>query len=266
MELNNTDGPTFSLGVVITAVLVILLMVGDRVLQEFGVSLGAVYIAVELFSGLTGVVVHSLLTGGVKWTLFFAITTMSIPYLNEIIGHKTGFPSGRYQYRGDVGAMLPGGVPLAVIFMWWMLLYASLIATHAVLIVFSLPGNPLLIAVLTAIFAAGWDLLADPVAVDSKLWEWEKKGKWMGIPLSNYASWMLTGTVTIFVMQMVSGSMDGLENHSAWIVYLPLPGYAGLHLYFAGACAKRKLAPEATWVGIIQALFLIVLYILVINR
>ncbi|MBZ0266141.1 carotenoid biosynthesis protein [bacterium] len=254
-----------SILMVVTGSVVILLMIGDRLTQEFGIKVGRWYAPLQLFSGLAGVIIHSLLTGGLRWTLTFGILSMFIPYLIEIVGHRSGFPFGRYRYLPDAGPTLPGGVPVGVVIMWWMILYASTIVALACIEVFSMTSTIWLIAALTSLFAMGWDLVADPVAVDGKFWEWKKQGVWLGIPLSNYFGWLLTGIITMVIALPLAGEMEGMELRLKWIVFLPLLGYAGLHLHYAGAAAKRKLSPLASWTSIIQAVGLIILYVVVLR-
>jgi lycopene beta-cyclase len=46
-----------------------------------------------------------------------------------------------------------------------------------------------------------WDLFLDPQMVNWGFWEWELDGAYFGIPLSNYAGWLLTGAVVTLMVR-----------------------------------------------------------------
>lgn len=250
--------------VLVVGGLVVLLMAGDRLAQVFNRSLGPAYDASQLLAALTGVILHSLLAGGGSWTLRFTAICLLLPYSIELIGQRSSFPFGRYRYTEASGPKLPGGVPLGVLLMWWMLLYASLLSSLALVRILGIfPASLLTVASFTALFATAWDLAGDPVAVDGKLWTWEKRGRWLGIPWTNYAGWFVTGLLTAALGLKTAGGMSGLGHRPDWLFFLPILGFAALHLHFAGA-AKRRGLPPAAVVALTLALVHIVLYSLIL--
>ena len=54
--------------------------------------------------------------------LFAALLIAILAYGVEALGVATGFPFGSYHYTGVLFPVLPGGVPLPVIFAWLMIL------------------------------------------------------------------------------------------------------------------------------------------------
>src|ERR1700680_3635196 len=57
---------------------------------------------------------------GLLSALFIALFSYGI----EALGVRTGFPFGSYRYTDVLAPILPGGVPLAVIFVWLMIMIA----------------------------------------------------------------------------------------------------------------------------------------------
>ena len=43
-----------------------------------------------------------------------------------------------------------------------------------------------------AVALTAWDLFLDPQMTAERYWRWERPGSYRGIPLSNYAGWLVT--------------------------------------------------------------------------
>lgn len=249
--------------VILTSSLVLLSILLDRIVQLFGYSLGFTFDVIELLSAMLGVVVHSLYAFGTIWTLAFIGVTIGLSWVIEGVGLRTGFPFGRYRYTEVAGVRLPGGVPVAVVIMWWMILYASLfpaILLHHLLIGVSI--SPWTLSLFVAMFATLWDASGDPVAVDGKMWIWENEGRWMGIPLSNYFGWFATAfLVSLTVLFLVNAPLQTSDR--PWqLLFLPLIGYAALQFHFGGAAIHRRL-PLAAIIALLMAAVYIVLYLFI---
>lgn len=104
----------------------------------------------------------------------------------------TGFPYGRFVYGDKIGARLFGIVPWTVPFAWTPLVCMAIALGRRV------TGQvaPLILwggAVLVAI-----DFVLDPGAVAQGFWRYEgasAPGAMYGVPLQNFAGWMLTGSL-----------------------------------------------------------------------
>ena len=111
----------------------------------------------------------------------------------ELVGSTTGWPFGAYDYTG---ALVPAvaGVPLVVPLAWFaMAVPAREVAARLV--------RPAWARVaLGALALTAWDLMLDPQMVTEGYWVWEADGAWRGIPLSNYAGWLVSSAVVMVVL------------------------------------------------------------------
>ena len=107
----------------------------------------------------------------------------------ERIGTTTGLPFGRYQYTGRLRPAV-AGVPVIVPLAWWSMALPAREAAHAALGPRStLAGR----VVLGALALTAWDLFLDPQMTAEGYWRWRRGGAYRGVPLSNFAGWLLTG-------------------------------------------------------------------------
>ncbi len=109
----------------------------------------------------------------------------AIGYGSEVLGVHTGFPFGGYEYT-EAFAPLLFGVPLVLTCAWIILIaYVREMLRPWLL-------NRWWEAAATAVWMTSVDLLLDPVAAGPlNLWQWDKPGAYYGIPLSNFAGWLL---------------------------------------------------------------------------
>jgi len=118
-------------------------------------------------------------------------------YAIEIVGVTTGWPYGFFEYGVSLGPML-GGVPVAL-----PVFFLPLVA-NAYLLCLLLLGPladravPRLLSVIALVLAM--DVVLDPGAVALGFWRYEGGGLFYGVPLSNYAGWMLSATVAVVVL------------------------------------------------------------------
>jgi putative membrane protein len=112
----------------------------------------------------------------------------------EIAGANTGLPFGTYQYTDALRPRLLGA-PL-VIGAAWMVLVAQAWSIFAPL------GLPRPLAVLlAALWTTAVDLVIDPLAANQLgYWRWEHGGLYYGIPVSNFAGWLLTSLVALALL------------------------------------------------------------------
>jgi putative membrane protein len=121
-------------------------------------------------------------------------------YLVEFVGLATGVPYGEFTYGVALGPMLPGGVPLGLpAFFLPLVLNAYLLVALALGTRWSLARVrlPATVAVVLAI-----DLVLDPAAVALGLWSFPAGGAYYGVPLSNFAGWLLSATVAVGLVDL----------------------------------------------------------------
>jgi lycopene beta-cyclase len=139
-----------------------------------------------------------------QWGLGRALRTLALvgllAWFAEFIGSKTGFPFGAYNYTLLLQPQL-WGVPVLIPIAWFMLLPSAWVMAQ--LILGEVPRNRyvrVLYAFVSAAALTAWDLFLDPQMVARGFWVWEETGAYFGIPLSNYAGWLLTAFVVTLVV------------------------------------------------------------------
>jgi putative membrane protein len=112
----------------------------------------------------------------------------------ELVGIATGLPYGEFSYGASLGPMLFDAVPAA------LALFFLPLVVDGYLLALRLLGDratsrwvrvPLAVGCVVAI-----DLVLDPAAVALGLWSYAGTGLY-GVPLSNYAGWVLSATVAV---------------------------------------------------------------------
>ncbi len=120
-------------------------------------------------------------------------------YAIEIVGVRTDWPYGAFEYTIQLGPMLFGEVPLALPLFFIPLVLNAYLLT--LLVLGDWAENP--IARLTTAIAAvvGIDLVLDPAAVAIGFWAFES-GIYYGVPVSNYVGWLISGTVAVVLVDL----------------------------------------------------------------
>lgn len=141
----------------------------------------------------------------------------------EAVAWRTGLPFGRYRYTGVLRPHV-AGVPAIVPLAWLgMGLPARAVAARL-----APPGRARV--ALGAAALTAWDVALDPQMVGEGFWRWAADGRWRGIPLSNYAGWLLTSAALVAGVERV----------------LPDPGGAG-------DATTAGLLALYTWMGGLEA-------------
>lgn len=157
-------------------------------------------LAVALFAAAA--VAHANARHGRALAARVLVAAAGIGLLAEAVGTRTGFPFGAYRYTPD-GRLGPEllGVPLAVPLAWTMLAYPCLLAARA------LGRTRTARSAIGAVGLTGWDLFLDPQMVAAGHWTWLHPEPALpgvpGIPLTNYAGWLLVAAVLIAVLDRI---------------------------------------------------------------
>jgi putative membrane protein len=113
-------------------------------------------------------------------------------WLVEYVGSTTGFPFGAYHYSDRLQPQI-GGVPAIVPLAWLMML------PPAWSVAYRITGGrgKTAFVVLSALAFTAWDLFLDPQMVGWGLWGWESPDAvhYFGIPLANFAGWLLASAL-----------------------------------------------------------------------
>lgn len=145
---------------------------------------GPMYIVTGFAAALAGWIAAA----GVRRGLLSAAAVVLISLGMELLGVATGFPFGGYAYGDTLGPKVLGLVPIVIPLSWFMMLYAS--AAVAARFRLGLLG----LSVVAALGLLAWDVLMDPaMSAAFPFWSWHTTGVYYGMPLVNWAGWMLTG-------------------------------------------------------------------------
>jgi putative membrane protein len=153
-------------------------------------------------------VVYWLFCSSVGWRKGLGTIAVLSVYAQciESLSLVTGFPYGFFSYGSVLGPKFLGLAPYTVSLGWVPLVIAFF------MLVRTKTNHPLQLVALTTVLLTAFDLVLDPAAVVMGFWSWPQGGWWYGIPLSNYAGWMLSGVVGSLVL---SGTMKE-EKQSSW--------------------------------------------------
>lgn len=127
----------------------------------------------------------------------------------EMLGVHTGFPFGAYRYTGSLGPRL-AGVPVVIALAWPMLAWPAALAARRLVTTF--PARVLL----GGWALAAWDLFLDPQLVAAGQWRWLDPDPHLpgvtGVPLGNYAGWLVIALLMSAVLQCVVGRRSGSDG------------------------------------------------------
>ncbi|MBX6385017.1 MAG: carotenoid biosynthesis protein [Microbispora sp.] len=130
-------------------------------------------------------------------------------YAAEWIGTRTGLPFGDYRYT-DALWPRPGGVPLVVALAWG----GMGLAAHAVARRAAPRGRAA--AILTGAFAlTAWDLFLDPQMLRLGLWVWAEPGPYRGVPLGNFAGWLVVSALVMALLDRLVTTPGGAGRAGA---------------------------------------------------
>jgi putative membrane protein len=134
--------------------------------------------------------------------------------LIETSAINTGFPYGDFIYHDLLGSKLFDATPWTVAFAYPpILLLAYWMASRHIT-----ARQKISIAVLTALIATLIDAVLDPAAVRLGFWEWYNPGRYYGVPLVNFAGWLLTsfvgGLLLAWLLPLKSEASDSTRGLS----------------------------------------------------
>lgn len=211
--------------------------------------------------GIAGAFLHAAFVYGWKDALVFLAICLVVTFTLENIGAATGLPFGRYHF--EVGAKLPhvGAIPIVVGPLWFGMGYFSWVVAGTLLggaarrldkgvDVIALP-------IVAAFIMTQWDLVMDPPeATIFKAWIWHQGGADFGVPLSNYAGWLLTSWLfyqafAVYLRYRRAASRrrirQGRAFHLAAILFYLSTGLAHLTPWIMGERGEVTDAAGEVW-------------------
>ena len=155
-----------------------------------GASAGA-YVSTFLIALPSAVALFSYL--GRRQAALSLLALSAFGYTIETVGVVTGFPYGSFYYGDALGHKLAGLVPYLL-----PISYAPLVV-GAVAASWGSARRPLH-ALAAALLLVLMDGVLDPGAVSLGFWIWPEGGPYYGVPPSNYAGWLFSGTLAAYLL------------------------------------------------------------------
>ena len=174
----------------------------------------------------------------VRATIVFGVAVVALAWFAEFVGHNTGFPFGRYTYSNAFRPQV-GDVPVQIPLAWLMMLAPAWAAGTAICSKIQGAGASLTWKTRTvSSFTAGlaftaWDLFLDPQMVAWEIWHWDSPGSYFGVPIINFAGWILVAFVVLFGLSHLIDS-KALPIEALLVVYTAVwfLNSVGMGLYF----------------------------------
>ncbi|ELY40241.1 bisanhydrobacterioruberin hydratase [Natronorubrum tibetense] len=144
------------------------------------------------------------------WALGCLGLLTAYTYAIEIVGVRTDWPYGAFEYTIQLGPMLLGEVPLALPLFFIPLVLNAYLLTLLVLEDWS--ANPFVRVPAAIAAVVAIDLVLDPAAVAIGFWAFVPPGVYYGVPVSNYVGWLLSGTVAVLLVDLAFDRASLLER------------------------------------------------------
>jgi putative membrane protein len=120
----------------------------------------------------------------------------------ELVGTNTGVPFGAYSYGDWLGPKIAGDVPYFIPPSWYALSVVSLDLARRMGL--ARPGRVLAAAALMVL----WDVALDPAMNHAfPMWSYRTSGVYFGMPLVNWAGWLLPATVIALGYETLLGGL-----------------------------------------------------------
>src|SRR5882724_12754739 len=189
--------------------------------------LGTITLRPYVFAFFAVYVVAGVADLGWRRTLAFSASVWPVALVAELSSTRTGVPFGLYQYTGLTRGreLFIADVPFIDSLSFVFLAYAALCLVRAA---FSGRAAPRwVLAIATGVLMMALDVVIDPLAVRGDRWflgplfAYATPGPYFGVPLSNFAGWVIVGAVGAGVYLRVIPDDSGRR------------GWPGVALYYA---------------------------------
>jgi bisanhydrobacterioruberin hydratase len=118
--------------------------------------------------------------------------------VTETTAVKTGYPYGAFTYGAKIGTLFFDAVPWTVFFTW----------TPLVLLAIAVTVRWVKHVWLAGIFLVLVDMVLDPGAVAQGFWHYSAGGGYYNVPFSNFAGWLLTGSIGVAIARYLTRDFD----------------------------------------------------------
>ena len=194
--------------------------------------LGTFVLRPYVFGFLAAFLAAGVVDLGLRRTLLFAAWVGPVAWLCEFSSTRIGIPFGLYHYtettRGQ--ELFVANVPFMDSLSFTFLAYAAFCLARATVAGRRVPAPGL--ALVSGVLMMLLDVVIDPLAVRGDRWflgrifYYPDGGVYFGVPLSNFAGWVVVGTLGVGGFML----LDRLIGRTSIIGARPWPGVA---LYYA---------------------------------
>lgn len=133
---------------------------------------------------------------------------MSYTYLIEYVGVTTDWPYGPFSYGVSLGPMVEG-IPAALPIFFLPIVINSYL--FCLLLLGDRADSRLVRLAIVIPTVVTMDIVLDPAAVSLGFWAYEGGGLFYDVPLSNFAGWVLSATVTVLILD-ATFDRDAIER------------------------------------------------------
>jgi len=217
------------------------------------IAIGTVTMRPYVFAFLAVYLVSAVVHLGWRTTLWFTVIGYLISFVSEVSSINTGFPYGWYYYIDATKnrELWIAGVPffdsLSYVFMAYcsyataLLVVAPIRALRSDLVTLETRSirRSLSVLILAALFQVFLDIVIDPVALQGNRWflgqiyGYREGGVHFGVPLSNYAGWLLTSFFLVLALQIIDARGGKRSEKPAGICKIPFRALLGPLLYLS---------------------------------
>ena len=191
---------------------------------------------------------------GVRRATLTVLLVAGAAWICEFLGSKTGLPFGAYHYTEVLQPQL-SGVPVLIPLAWLMMLPPAWAVAQRLT---GRRSGVAFVAVSALAFSA-WDLFLDPQMVHWGLWVWDVPGAYFGVPLVNFAGWLLVSALItvlarppalpdkpLLIIYTLTWLVETVGQVVFWRLYGPAPwGFIGMGMFVWLAWRKQPVADQA---------------------
>ncbi len=219
----------------------------------FQIAVGTVTMRPYVFAFLAVYLAAAVMHLGWRTTLYFTAAGYLISFASEVSSINTGFPYGWYYYIDATKnrELWIAGVPFFDSLSYVFLAYCSYATALLVVSPVKAWGGDLVtletrsirksfaVLLLASLFQVFLDIIIDPVALQGRRWflgqiyGYREAGCHFGVPLSNYAGWLLTSFCLVLALQIIDAKAGKRPGMPAGVRSFPFRSLLGPFLYLS---------------------------------
>lgn len=194
-------------------------------------AIGTLLLRPYVFAFLAAYLLAALRDLGGRRTALFTAWVWPLAWLSEFSSTRTGIPFGLYHYTGATRGreLYVADVPFMDSLSFTFLAYAAFCLARVALT--RRPASPLATALVAGGLMTALDIVIDPLAVRGDRWflgrifYYPEGGMYFGVPLSNFAGWLLVGTVGVAGYRWLAGAGEERRPRPGVGLYYAVLGF-----------------------------------------